>query len=319
MVPKYNFVKGISMANDKTLIKRDEINQRLAAYFLSLKPGINIDSIRDLAGSMDASIGLISESISRLEELGAIEIDRRGQLGSFLVSQSVGRLWAAAVNQPLVIAHTLPSNRRYEGLATALKKIFNDAGIETYFIFVRGSRTRLKALRENRCHIAIISQFAAEGMLSRSEEIAITLPPGSFVKSHQVFFRTDSKNNKRIKVAIDPDSYDQMQLSNIEFKGQSIDFHKITFMSIHQYLIEKKVDTAIWTEEDMENQLGDLISKRPLSAKTNEIVAGRDTKAALVTRTDDTPTRALIQKVVDEGIVNKIQQDVISGFSIPEY
>ena len=76
-----------------------------------------------------------------------------------------------------------------KGWPAALKKVFNDAGIEAYFIFVRGSRTRLNALRENRCHIAIVSQFAAEGLRTRTEEIAATLLPGSFVKSHQVFFR----------------------------------------------------------------------------------------------------------------------------------
>ena len=307
------------MFTEKILIKREEINRRLAGYFLSLEPGINIDSVRDLAGSMNASIGLISESISRLEELGAIEIDRRGQLGSFLVSQSVGRLWTAAINQPLVIALTLPSNRRYEGLATALKKVFNNAGVETYFIFVRGSRTRLNALRENRCHIAIVSQFAAEGLRSRTEEISASLSPGSFVKSHQVFFRCDANKNQPLKVAIDPDSYDQTQLSNIEFKDQPIDFHKITFMSIRRYLAEKKVDMAIWTEEDMENQLGNTISMRPLSEKTIEIVGGRNTKAALVTRANDHATRALILKVINVVAIDEIQQAVISGALIPEY
>ena len=307
------------MPREKVLIKREEINRRLAGYFLSLEPGINIESVRDLAASMDASIGLISESITRLEELGAIEIDRRGQLGSFLVRQSVGRLWEAAVNQPLVIAHTLPSNRRYEGLASALKKVFNDAGIEAYFIFVRGSRTRLNALRENRCHIAIVSQFAAEGLRTGTEEISATLLPGSFVKSHQVFFRKDIKNDRLIKVAIDPDSFDQTQLSNIEFKGQSIDFHKITFMSIRHYLSENKVDMAIWTEEDMENQLGNSISMRHLSEKTAEIVGGRNTKAALVTRTSDSATHALIQKVIDPAAIQVIQQAVVSGALIPEY
>lgn len=307
------------MPREKVLIKREEINRRLAGYFLSLEPGINIESVRDLAAAMEASIGLISESITRLEELGAIEIDRRGQLGSFLVRQSVGRLWAAAVNQPLVIAHTLPSNRRYEGLAAALKKVFNDAGIETYFIFVRGSRTRLNALRENRCHIAIVSQFAAEGLRSHSEETAATLLPGSFVKSHQVFFRKDMKSDQSIKVAIDPDSFDQTQLSNIEFKGQPFDFHKITFMSIRQYLSEKKVDMAIWTEEDMENQLGNSISMRPLSKNTSEIVGGRNTRAALVTRFNDDATRALVQKVIDPTAIHAIQQAVISGALIPEY
>jgi len=307
------------MPKEKVLIKREEVNRRLAGYFLSLEPGINIESVRDLAASMDASIGLISESITRLEELGAIEIDRRGQLGSFLVRQSVGRLWAAAVNQPLVIAHTLPSNRRYEGLAAALKKVFNDAGIEAYFIFVRGSRTRLNALRENRCHIAIVSQFAAEGLRTRTEETAATLLPGSFVKSHQVFFRKDIKSDSPIKVAIDPDSFDQTQLSNIEFKDQSIDFHKITFMSIRHYLFEKIVDMAIWTEEDMENQLGNSIAMRSLSEKTAEIVGGRNTKATLVTRSNDFATRALIQKLIDPAAIQTIQQAVVSGALIPEY
>ena len=307
------------MPREKVLIKRGEINRRLAGYFLSLEPGINIESVRDLAASMNASIGLISESITRLEELGAIEIDRRGQLGSFLVRQSEGRLWAAAVNQPLVIAHTLPSNRRYEGLAAALKKVFNDAGIEAYFIFVRGSRTRLNALRENRCHIAIVSQFAAEGLRKRTEEIAATLLPGSFVKSHQVFFRTDIKSDLPVKVAIDPDSFDQTQLSNIEFKDQPIDFHKITFMSIRHYLFEKKVDMAIWTEEDMENQLGNSIAMRSLSEKTAEIVGGRNTKAALVTRANDSATHALIQKVIDPAAIQVIQKAVVSGALIPEY
>ncbi len=307
------------MPTDKVFMKREEVNRRLAGYFLTLEPGINIESIRDLAAAMNASIGLISESITRLENLGAIEIERRGQLGSFLIRQSVGKLWAAVVNQPLVIAHTLPSNRRYEGLASALKIVLNDADIETYFIFVRGSRTRLNALRENRCHIAIVSQFAAEGLRTPTEEIAATLLPGSFVKSHQVFFRKDIQSGQRMKVAIDPDSFDQAQLSNIEFKGQPIDIHKTTFMSIRHYLFEKKVDMAIWTEEDMESQLGSSIAMSPLSAKTNEIVSGRNTKAALVTRVNDDATRALVQKLIDPVVIQSIQQAVVSGEMIPEY
>ena len=76
---------------------------------------------------------------------------------------------------------------------------------------------------------------------------------------------------------------------------------------------------AIWTEEDMENQLGNSISMRPLSEKTTEIVGGRNTKAALVTRTNDTATRALIQKVIDPAAIQSIQQAVVSGALIPEY
>ena len=134
----------------KINLKREDIVKKLAAYFLSLQPGSSMDSVRVLAAGMQASIGMISENISALEEVGAVRIERHGQLGSFLIDLSANLLWKSAVGEPLVIALTLPSNRRYEGLAGALKQAFWDEGIETYFTFIRGSCTRLKALRNNR-------------------------------------------------------------------------------------------------------------------------------------------------------------------------
>ena len=135
------------MPNNQIPVRREYVNRKLAAYFLSLNPGDNIKSVRELASGCSASIGLISESISHLEKIGVIKIERRGQLGSCLLEYSPGGLWNTAHGEPLVIAHTLPSTPRYEGLATALKQIFNQNGVEVYFIFIRGSRTRLQALQ----------------------------------------------------------------------------------------------------------------------------------------------------------------------------
>jgi|GEM_PF-1004740 len=304
----------------KPLKKRSDINQKLSEYFLSLEPGLNIESVRDLAASLDASVGLISESIAFLESSGAISIERRGQLGSFLTGSSIGALWNLARNEPLVIAHTLPSNRRYEGLATALKKIFNKEGIDTYFIFIRGSKTRLSSLRDKRCTIAIVSQFAAEGLKTRQEQIAAVLHPGSFSKSHQVFYRSDiSVDKKSLEVAIDTDSFDQTQLSNIEFKSEQVNYQRITFMNIQHYLASKKVDMAIWTEEDMQDRLGDNILMRPLSEPTRSLIKDRNTRAALVIRAEDQATCHLINKLVDADLIASIQNDVVAGAVIPEY
>jgi len=308
------------MAEPRSNNKRTEINQKLAGYFLSLEPGLNIQSVRELASSMDASVGLISESIAFLENSGVIGIDRRGQLGSFLTDMSIGGLWAIARDEPMVIAHTLPSNRRYEGLATALKNVFNHAGIDTYFVFIRGSKTRLKALREKRCHIAIVSQFAAEGLKTNQEQIAALLQPGSFSKSHQVFYRSDiEKGKKTMDVAIDTDSFDQTQLSNIEFKGQDVNFKRITFMNIQHYLAAKNVDMAIWTEEDMAYRLGDNIQMRPLSASTQTIIRDRNTRAALMIRAEDLASCHLVEKLIDIEEIAKIQNAVINGEITPEY
>lgn len=309
-----------SMPEMKSTNKRSDINQKLAEYFLSLEPGLNIESVRDLAASLDASVGLISESIAYLEESGAISIERRGQLGSFLTGSSIGALWNLARNEPLVISHTLPSNRRYEGLAAALKKVFNKEGIDTYFIFIRGSKTRLNSLREKRCAIAIVSQFAAEGLKTRQDQIAAVLQPGSFSKSHQVFFRSDIPANKKpLEAAIDTDSFDQTQLSNIEFKSEDVNYQRITFMNIQHYLATKKVDMAIWTEEDMQDRLGDNILMRPLSEPTRSLIKDRNTRAALVIRAEDQATCHLINKLVNADEITAIQNAVVDGDMIPEY
>jgi len=79
------------------------------------------------------------------------------------------------------------------------------------------------------------------------------------------------------------------------------------------------VDIALWTEEDMQNWIGDAIQSRPLSPKTRIMIGQDDTRTALVVRRDDTATARLIEKTLDENRIGKIQQDVISGKIIPEY
>ena len=306
--------------SSKPITKKSAIHSELAKYLLTLNINDPVQNIRDLASQLGASIGLISETISGLENLSAIEIERRGQLGSFIKNMSIGRLWEVASGGPMVISHTLPSNRRYEGLATGIKQSFNEAGIEAYFIFIRGSRTRLQALREGRCQIAILSCFAADGLQKKQDTVALELPEGSFVGEHFIYYRqvADQPGQTRI-AAVDKDSYDQFQLSKIEFEGQDVLYKNITFMNIHRYLTDKQVDMAIWTAEDMENRLGNSILRRPLSTKTSELVKKKNTKAALVVRSDDIATQAVIRKVLQPDKLIAIQQAVLDGLIVPEY
>jgi hypothetical protein len=308
------------VAVEKNIRKGIEVNRKLAAYFLSLQNGENIESIRNLSRTLQASLGLISQSITEIEENGAVAIERRGQLGSFIKEISIGKLWQLAVGEPLVIAHTLPSNRRYEGLAAAIKGAFHDVGIETYFIFIRGSRTRIKALRDHRCHIAITSLFAADGLCEPRESVVLSLPPGSFVSAHQLFIRANAPSTEHpLTAAVDPDSYDQIRLSEIEFQGQEVEFIKITFMNIHHYLSTNQVDMAIWTEDDMQNHLSSTIKKQSLSPHTQKAAGTTDTQAALITRSGDAIIRAVVNKVLIPYQLMEVQQAVIDGVVIPEY
>jgi hypothetical protein len=308
------------LAVKKNHRKGIDVNRKLAAYFLSLQKGESIKSIRNLSHSLQASLGLISQSIAEIEEKGAVTIERRGQLGSSIKQISIGKLWQIAVGEPLVIAHTLPSNRRYEGLAAAIKGALHDVGIETYFIFIRGSRTRIKALRDHRCRIAITSRFAADGLCEPTESVMLSLPPGSFVGAHRLFIRVNAAGAVHpLTAAVDPDSYDQMRLSEIEFQGQEVVFKKITFMNILHYLSASQVDMAIWTEDDMQNHLSSIIKKQSLSPHTQEAAGTTDTQAALIIRSDDSVVGTVVNKVLIPSQLMAVQQAVIDGVVIPEY
>jgi len=300
--------------------KRAEIIQEIASYFLSLTIGGNILSVREISNKLKASVGLVSETIKEIENAGGVTLEKRGQLGSSITEMSIGKLWLIARNEPLVIAHTLPSNHRYEGFVSALKKALNDAGLETYFIFIRGSRTRVNALRENRCHIAITSQFAAEGLCSKKEEIAMTFPPCSFTSAHHLYLRGGvARDQTGLVVGVDPDSYDQIRLSEIEFEGSDVSFQTFNFMNIYRYLASGAVDAAIWTEDDMQPHLSDAIRQLPLSEHTRSIAGSGDTQAALVTRRADNLTREVIKKAIEITHIMNTQTEVIEGRRIPAY
>ena len=128
--------------------------------------------------------------MTRLQEAGAVEIEMRGRLGAFMVDRSIGRLWAVAENdRPLVIAFPLASSPRYEALATAIKQLLVRSGIEVFLVFIRGSRQRLQSLRDGRCHLVVMSAFAAGGLCSPDDAVIAEPPPLTYNTGHRVLTR----------------------------------------------------------------------------------------------------------------------------------
>ncbi len=301
-------------------ISINELRRHLAKYLLMLGEGDRLASIRELAATYHTSVGSISNALNNLEENGSVQIERRGRMGSFLEQRSLGALWTVAETCPLVIGLTLASNLRYEGLATGLKRLLNAAGVEAYMIFIRGSRTRLKALRENRCHIIVMSSFAADELCSKTEKVVLRLPAKSFVSGHRVFYRSQPPELGRpMRVAIDRDSFDQERLTELEFEGPDYELIPVTFAQIHRLLRDGQVDAAVWTPDDMQAYIGQDILDRPLSDRVLEHVDGRDVSAALIARSRHETAQAVIREAIDKDEIMRIQNMVVEGQLVPEY
>lgn len=303
------------------MLSGEEVVLRLAGYLLQIKEGERLHSVREFAKAHHTSVGSVSNALASIEGSGAVKIDRRGHLGSFIETRSIGQLWAIAEREPMVVSFPLIAHPCLEGFATGLKKQLREAGMDVYLIFIRGSRTRMKALRENKCHIAVMSTFAATQLCSDEEELLLGFPAESYVTRHEVFYRPDQPAaGKPLRVSVDRDSIDIHGLTELEFNGADVEFKPVTFMQLPRLLKNNLVDAGIWSIDDMRPQLMDgEILHRPLSDRVTEMVGDSDTSAALVGRSNHGSVRAVIEATIDVGTILDVQQKVVNGELVPEY
>ena len=57
-----------------------------------------------------------------------------------------------------------------------------------FLIFVRGSRQRLQAVRDGRCHLAVMSGFAAAQLCGPEDAVVVGLPALTYNTGHRVFY-----------------------------------------------------------------------------------------------------------------------------------
>lgn len=298
-----------------------EIVPVLARQFLtSSGPPARLPTVRELARQHGSSLSSIHFAINRLEEAGSIDIEMRGRLGAFMVGRSVGRLWAMAENgRPLVVALPLASSPRYEALATAIKQILTRVGLEVFLIFVRGSRQRLQAVHEGRCHLAAMSSFAASELCGPEDAIVTELPPMTYNTGHRVFYTPSGAERQPLRVIVDRHSADQQLLTALEFSGTSIEALPAMGGQIARLLAEGRGDAAVWTIDEMRVRWPEGVLDRPLSEAVREKVGDRDTRAALVGIRADAPTLGAIAASLHGDEVEGIQLDVMAGRIVPEY
>jgi YhfZ C-terminal domain/Helix-turn-helix domain len=297
-----------------------EVVPELARRFLiAPEPPARLPTIRDLAREHRSSLASIHAAIGRLEEADAITIETRGRLGAFMVQRSLGRLWSTAEGGPLVIGLPLASSSRYEALATAIKQLLTSAGIEVFLIFVRGSRQRLQAVREGRCHLTAMSSFASAELCGPDDAVIVELGPDSYNTGHRVFYRAENPDPHPIRVIVDRHSADQQLLTALEFDGPDVTLIPAMPAQISRLLASGGADAAVWTIDEMEVGRPDGILDRPLQLAVRQKIGDRMTRAVLVGRAADAALMRVVTAPIQSAAVAQIQLDVMAGRVVPEY
>jgi len=211
-------------------------------------------------------------------------------------------------------------HNRFEGLATGVKAAFEKFGIETYLIYIRGSSTRLMALKQNRCHVAVMSGLAAERHCDPDEEVVMELPAGSWISQYCIFYRTlDPGKDVPLRIAVDRDSSDQILLSNLVFAGQKTELVYGPYVKIPRLLKNNEVDATVWAVDQADSYLGSGVKSLPIAPEVIDQIGTKSTSAAFVMIKGNDVLKAVIKSAIIPDEITNIQNKVSAGEMIPSY
>ena len=111
---------------NKEMNKKEQAMLSIAREIVFSEAGERIPSIIEYSQKYNISVGLIQKALMSLQEEGALEIERRGVLGSYIKKINNEILMEKSVFGSLVGVMPLPYSKRYEGLATGIKNNFEN-------------------------------------------------------------------------------------------------------------------------------------------------------------------------------------------------
>ncbi|WP_445374543.1 GntR family transcriptional regulator YhfZ [Photorhabdus tasmaniensis] len=297
------------------LLKKEGVAQAcLARYLLGECNGNRLKTIEELSSDYALSVGLVQLALKKLENSGAICVDRRGRNGSYLVSLDHKALLAHADIGNVVCVMPLPYTRLYEGLASGLKAQFD--GIPFYFAHMRGSDARVECLRNGIYDLAVVSHLAAQTYLEQRDVCAVLgLGPHTYVGAHQLIYRKGGEQNIR-RVGLDHHSADQKIMTEVYFAGQDITLVSISYHESLDKVAKGDIDAVIWNvSREYELSSRELIAV-PLHGNPLFIQAS---EAVILTRVDDIPIQQLLRTTVNKTELLAHQQRVLTGQQDPSY
>jgi hypothetical protein len=311
------------VALDSAFMSRSgRVARSLARSLLSKGPGDRLPPISDLAAEHHVGVGTIQRALDILAETGAVTLEPRGALGTFVTASEPGGLWQLSGQSFVLGTMPLPYLREYEGLATALRATWRCDGVGLHLSFVRGAANRLEMVAKTTNEFAVTSRFAAETAIASGGHLVIAreFGAGSYGRDHVVLFAAGHgpQIGDGYRVGIDRSSYDQVALTHRECAGRSVTYVEVGYMHVLDALASGRIQAAIWDSGEIHGRLPQ-IEQAPLTAPAALELTSSVTTAVLVVGSEQLGLDRLVSVAVDPARVRRLQRDVVSGRRMPAY
>jgi hypothetical protein len=310
-------IRAIDLTSKPLMSRRGFIARHMMRRVMVLDVGQRIPGIDSMANEYEVGFGTVQEAVELITRAGAATFSRHGAQGTLLDSLDWRVAWTVAGLPNLIGSLPLPYTKRYEGLATALHGLLAEAGTPTTLSYMRGGARRLEAVADGHADFAVTSLFSAERFRESTPDAVstvISLPAQTFVREHGLVFAERSRKQVRPgdRMGVDRDSLDQMLLTEMEASDVAgeVTLVEMPYGHILDGLAQGEIDVAVWNPEEVSIP---GLSIQPLRSAAAHDLAGADTQAVVVARSDDELTRRALTLCLCEDDVVAIQREVISG------
>lgn len=290
----------------------------LSKLFIAIEPMERIKTVTAYSKDLKVSRGTIQNSIKYLVDSEAIELESRGQLGTFLVKKDIIKLLQISGLNYIIGSMPLPYSKRYEGLSTAIiKSIEENLNLPMNMSYMRGSKNRMEMVLSGRYDFTITSKFAALDAIKDNDNLEIVkeFGPYSYLSRHVIMYTNENFRDIEdgMIAAVDKDSVDQEQLTLLATKDKKVDFIYTSYSQLTENLLESKIDFAIWN--------GDELDDKHLNIKSKELNINDsiNTIAVIVIDKRRIEMKKIIQDYIDIEYVKNIQKQVVENKIIPKY
>lgn len=295
---------------------------KLANLLLTHQKGDRLQPVQFYAEKFKSGVGTMQGAISYLQEIGAVALDSRGHLGTFVREINYPIIWSLIGQNHIVGGMPLPYSRRLEGLATGLHEAFDQAGVALNLVYTRGALNRLQALAKEKFDFVILSRFAFNNAsdYGLTIEEVLSIGTGSYVGQHIILLSNHEKQyiEDGMRVGIDPSSIDQVLLAKEACRGKDVKYVEINYMNLMTAMQKGQIDATIWNQDDFYAS-SHPFKAIPLSLKDQFTKAQENTEAIIAVEKGNHLLLQTLRSIVNKELICSIQKQVMDNLLLPIY
>lgn len=230
----------------------------IARDLLVQQSGDRIPSVKEYTEKLHSSRGIVQNAFQTLQQEGAITLEKRGKMGSYIAAADISKLFQLADLNFITGSMPTPLSDHLAGLATGICHTMNICPVPFTFAFIQGSGNRIVALQRMVYDFVVVSKATALYHIAQSPDlsIAMTLTNCDYSLPYVICTKDPQFTGIKdgMKIAADLQSTDQYVISEKLAENKNVELLHCPYTSTGAYLLSDKVDLIVYRDEEWLHQ-----------------------------------------------------------------